>query len=102
MSEPTKRPEQLPPASSALWDWIEKKGLNQREAAKRLGFPFVTMNHYLHNRRRPGLARLELIFTITGIPMALWLDTRVARMKKRGKPQSEKRQYLQTGNADAR
>lgn len=100
MTEPSKRPTHLTPAADALWDWIEKKGFNQREAAKVLGFPWITLNHYLHNRRRPGLERLEHLFNVTGIPMALWLDTRVGKPKKRLKPTATKRQYLQAGNAN--
>lgn len=98
----TKRPEHLPPASSALWDWIEKQTLTQRQAAKALRIPFPTFNHYLHNRRRPGLERLKAIFEKTGIPIALWLDTRVSRAKKRRTVAVVDRQYLQAGNANAR
>lgn len=96
---PPDRPAHLPPAPDALWDWIEKRRLNQREAARMLEIPFNTLNHYLHNRRRPGLARLQHLYEQTGIPIALWLPTRVGTRLKRRHGDRHTHQYLQTGNA---
>lgn len=86
----------------ALWDWIEKREVNQREAAKLLGLPHVTVNHYLHNRRRPGLSHSEKIFAVTGIPGRLWLETLVAKQKTRPPAIGAKAQHLPIGNPHAR
>lgn len=96
------RPPNLPPANNALWDWFERSTLkSQRAFADYLGFPKVTLNHYMHARRRPSLERLDAIYQRTGIPVSLWLEPFVGKSKKRTKPTREKRQYLPTGNAHA-
>lgn len=100
--DPPQRPANLPPAPDALWDWIAKRRVNQREAARLLQIPFITLNHYLHNRRRPGLVRLQHLYEQTGIPIALWLPTRVGTRAKRRHGDSKTVQYLPTGNANAR
>lgn len=94
------RPKHLPPASNALWDWIEDHKLNQRQTAQLIGIGYLALNRYLHNRRSPRLPHAVLIETATGIKAALWLDTHVGRTKKPAKAQNGKRAVFHSGNAN--
>ena len=40
----------------ALRDWMVRRGLNQREAAKVLAVHYMCLNQYLSGKRRPQLA----------------------------------------------
>lgn len=58
-----------------LADWIARRGVNQREAARILGMNFTNLNHLLNGRRRAGLAVAIQIERCTGIPAESWLPT---------------------------
>lgn len=76
------RPAKLPPGPEALWDWMERRGLNQREAAEVLGIHYVSLNQFLHGRR-PGLAIALRIEQHAGIAPGVWMRTRVRRQPTR-------------------
>jgi transcriptional regulator with XRE-family HTH domain len=79
----TKRPIHQTAGATALWDWMERRGLNQREAAKVLELHFMSLNQYLHGHRRPGLAAALRIERHTGLPAGIWMRTPVSEKKRR-------------------
>lgn len=78
MAAPIGRPESLPPGPEALWDWMERRGVDQRETAQLIGIHYVTLNQILHNDYRPGLAAAIKIERVTGISPGLWMETGVS------------------------
>lgn len=65
---------------------MERRDLNQREAAKVLGIHYMCLNQYLQvgaRRRTPGLASALRIQEKTGIPVTIWALTTVSAPKKR-------------------
>lgn len=60
---------------AALWAWMQRREVNQREAADILGIDFTMLNHYLSGRRSPALATAVLIERKTGIPVEAWVPT---------------------------
>jgi len=77
------RPAQETPGVAALWDWMERRRLNQREAAQILGLHFMSLNQILHGHRRPGLAIALRIEAHAGVPAGIWLRTAVRATKRR-------------------
>jgi transcriptional regulator with XRE-family HTH domain len=58
-----------------LADWIERRGMNQREAARILGMDFTVLNKILLGHRTPGLATALAIQRHTGISVEVWMPT---------------------------
>ena len=85
------RPAKLPPGPDALWDWMERRGLDQRETAQLLGIHFVSLNQILHGDRRPGLAIAMRIERHTGINPGVWLRTPVSEARQTGPHNRQKR-----------
>lgn len=79
----SNRPTHLAPGPEALWDWMTRRGLNQRETAKTLGLHYMSLNQFLLGHRKPGLANALLIERHTGIPAGIWVRTRVSVQKRR-------------------
>lgn len=77
MAATTGRPVKLSAGANALWNWLEKRGLNQREAALMLDIHWVSLNQILMDRRRPGLAIAVRIFEFAGIEPGIWTRTPV-------------------------
>ena len=68
-----------------LQAWMDREGLNQRQAAKVLGMHFTFLNKLLSEnayRRCPSMRTASRIERITGIPMVAWLPTSVAAKKR--------------------
>lgn len=59
----------------ALRQWIERRELQQQEAAKLIGIHFTLLNHYLTRRRRPPLESAIKIERVTGIPVEAWVTS---------------------------
>lgn len=101
MVEQSKRPLNLPPAATALWDWMEAHNLNQRQFAKVLGISHTNLNRYLRaTRLTPDRDHMDLILATTGIPKALWLETRVAKSAKRRQSRATRTPNFHSGNVN--
>lgn len=85
------RPVKLPPGPTALWDWMERMGLDQRQTAEMLGIHFVSLNQYLHGDRKPGLAVALRIERHTGINPGVWVRTQVSGTEDRHMAVARKR-----------
>lgn len=83
MRDPRRPTYRLPPGPTALWDWMERRVLNQREAARVLGVHYMSLNQMLRGKRKPGLTNALLIEKRAGIPAGLWARTRVSAPKRR-------------------
>lgn len=59
-------------------DWMERRGVNQREAAELLSITDVFVSQILNNVRTPGLANAVKIERLTGIPVESWLLTELS------------------------
>lgn len=81
MSNP--RPINMTAGAIALRDWKDRRGLNQREAAKVLGVHYMCLNQYLLGRRLPGLAVALRIEREAGVSAGLWTRTVVSGTRKR-------------------
>lgn len=77
MAATTGRPVKSSAGANALWNWLEKRGLNQREAAEILNIHWVSLNQILMDRRRPGLAIALRISQAAGIEPGIWTRTQV-------------------------
>lgn len=77
------RPKVLSDGQAALWDWLERRGFDQREAAAFLDIHWVTLNGILSGRKRPGLAIAIRIEQGAGIDAGIWMRTRVRDSKRR-------------------
>lgn len=64
-------------ARAQLADWIERRGLNQREAARLLGLHYTYLSQILLGKRSPGLANAILIQRTTGVSAESWVPTAV-------------------------
>src|SRR5262245_37920310 len=67
--------------SELLADWMNSRGLNQREAADELGLHWTQLNKILLETRRPGLATAVAIERVTGIPVKAWMPTDVGHFE---------------------
>jgi len=67
----------------ALRDWMVRRGLNQREAAKVLAVHYMCLNQYLSGKRRPQLAVALRIEAHAGVSAGLWALTSVSASKRR-------------------
>jgi plasmid maintenance system antidote protein VapI len=56
-------------------DWMDRRGLNQRETARSIAMNHTTLNHILTGRRSVGLAVAVRIEQLTGIPVEAWMPT---------------------------
>lgn len=59
-----------------LAEWIERRDVNQREAARILEMDFTVLNKILLGHRTPGLATALAIEQRTGIVVESWMPTR--------------------------
>ena len=63
----------MPSGAEQLRDWMDRRGVNQRETAEMLGFHEVYLSQILHLKRVPGLANAIGIERLTGIAAESWL-----------------------------
>lgn len=68
-----------------LLAWMNRAGLNQREAAREIGLHFTHLNKILSGYQTPGLRNALLIEGATGIPVESWLPTSVGKTETRSK-----------------
>lgn len=66
-----------------LADWIERRGVNQREAAEILEMDHTFLNGILTGRRSPGLATAVAIERRTGVPVEAWMPTSSGKTAER-------------------
>jgi plasmid maintenance system antidote protein VapI len=66
------RAQNLPPGADAFWDWMERRGLNQRQASKIVEIDHTYLNHIVSGRRRPSLEVAVRVARKTGIPVEMW------------------------------
>lgn len=69
-----------------LRDWIERRHVNQREAAELLGFGTVFLSQLLNRARKPGLDNAIQIERVTGISVEAWLLTEVSPTDTEAEP----------------
>lgn len=86
-------------AAEQLRVWQDRKGINQREAARELGVHYTTYNQFLVRRRLPGRQLAVRIYDLTGIPVHAWTPTLVSKKKKRLSARGRTQQCLQGANA---
>lgn len=84
--------------SKQLAGWIDRMGLNQREAARKLGMDFTTLNKLLKAKRFPGRQNAIAIRNLTGIPVDAWEPTLVGDSRKRAPRKAPKSQHWQSAN----
>lgn len=58
-------------------DWMARRQVNQRQAAKMLGWHWTVLWKILSGRRRPTITRAIQIQQLTGISVEAWLPTNV-------------------------
>lgn len=75
-------------AATQLREWIERRGIQQNEAADILGIDQSFVSHILSGRRTPGLRRAVKIERITGIPVSSWASKRLDIKKPPQSPKS--------------
>lgn len=85
--------------SIQLKDWQKRQGMNEREAARKLGVHFTTYNRFIIRVRMPSRRLAITIQDITGIPVAAWTDTVVVKRNLTAKQKGHSKQYFQAGNA---
>lgn len=73
-----------------LAQWIEKRGLNGREAARMLDVHFTFLSNLVTGKRLPGRENAVKIERITGIPVEAWTPTRAGKSKVRAKQNADK------------
>lgn len=66
------RAPHLPPGADAIWDWMERRGLNQRQASEIVEIDHTYLNHIVSGRRLPGRDLAVRIERKTGIPVEIW------------------------------
>lgn len=72
--------------------WMDREGLNQRQAAKILGVHYTFLNKLLSltaYQRCPSMRTASRIERVTGIPMVAWLPTSVAAKKRQPRKPAE-------------
>lgn len=69
--------EALNDGAQQVLDWIARQGLNQREAAGKLGIGKDYLNHIVCRRSKVGLRTALRIERTTGIPVEVWESTDV-------------------------
>lgn len=62
----------MQPGREQLRDWMERRGVNQREAAILLGLNEVHYSQILNGHRQPGLANAVRIEQRTGVSVESW------------------------------
>lgn len=67
----------LNPGAQAVLDWIDRQGLNQRQAAVKIGIGHDYLNHIVCGRSKVGLSTALRIERTTGIPVEAWDSTGV-------------------------
>ncbi len=68
----------MPSGSQQLRQWIDRRGVNQREAAGLLGLNEVVLSQLLSGKRQPGLANAIRIERVTGISVESWLQSELS------------------------
>lgn len=58
-----------------LVDWMDRRGLNQRETAKHFEWDETFISMLVTGRRLPGLANAVRIERETGIPVEAWVSS---------------------------
>lgn len=56
-----------------LRDWMQRRQVNQTEAAELLGITAVFLSQLLNSKRQPGLGNAVKIERMTGISVESWL-----------------------------
>lgn len=70
MKRDTSGPEQLR-------DWMQRRRVNQTEAAALLGFDATFISQLLSGRRQPGLTNAVRIERMTGIAIEAWMPSQL-------------------------
>lgn len=85
------RPPHLDDGANALWDWLERRGMTQRQMAEKVGIDHTYLNHILCGRRKPGLGTAIRIERATGVAVEEWDSTHVDKRKivTVGKPRKQ-------------
>jgi plasmid maintenance system antidote protein VapI len=55
-----------------LKDWMRRRGFNQADACRFLGFDAASMSNFCAGKRTPGLETAIRIERLTGIPVEVW------------------------------
>lgn len=58
-----------------LKDWMRRRGFNQADACRFLGFDGASMSNFCAGKRTPGLDTALRIERLTGIPVEAWSST---------------------------
>jgi len=84
-----------------LTDWIDRQGLSDVFAAKKLGVSKSFLCRMQQGTRWPSLARSAKIERITGIPMSAWVSRKHGISKSSNNDGIKSSQYSQAGNSHA-
>lgn len=69
--------------SRQLADWIARRGITQREAAKLLGFTEQFVGALVLGRKRPGLSRAVTLEDVAGISVRSWQVSQLSKSETR-------------------
>jgi plasmid maintenance system antidote protein VapI len=61
--------------SEQLKDWMRRRGFNQADACRFLGFDAASMSNFCAGKRTPGLETALRIERLTGIPVEVWASS---------------------------
>jgi transcriptional regulator with XRE-family HTH domain len=61
--------------AAQLKDWMRRRGFNQADACRFLGFDQASMSNFCAGKRTPGLETAIHLERLTGIPVEAWLPT---------------------------
>jgi plasmid maintenance system antidote protein VapI len=100
MTVTAARPKVMTDGQAALWAWMDRRGVNQRETARLLEIHYVTLNAILTGRKKPGLAVAVKIEQHTGINTGVWVRTAV-RDSARHDPDEAVNHYKSLGYGHA-
>lgn len=72
----------MKPGRQQLAEWIDRRHIKQREAAKELGFSENFVSLLLKGKRRPGLDHAVILEDVTGIPVRAWRVSQLSDSEK--------------------
>lgn len=67
--------------ATQLADWMERRGLSQRETASKFGWDETFISKLIRGHRRPGVRNAVKIRTETGIPIEAWMSEELDESK---------------------
>lgn len=65
-----------------LREWIDRRGVTDRDAAKIIGLNHTFLSNLVTGKRRPGLVNALKVERATGIPVEAWTPTTVGKNRK--------------------